>query len=110
MNKLKVIISLALIAGGIFAYHYFEDVGLLYRVLGLLVVVGAAIGVFVTTETGASVISFGRSAVMEMRKTVWPTRRETMQTTLIVVVMVFIIGLIIWIIDSILGWIVRSLI
>jgi preprotein translocase subunit SecE len=110
LDKIKLGVSLLLVIGGIVAFYWYEDQALLYRVLGLLVVFGVAIAVAVTTETGSGIVAFGRSAAMEMRKTVWPTRRETTQTTLIVVVAVAILGLLIWIIDSILRWIVTALI
>jgi len=110
LDKIKLGVSLLLVIGGLTGFYWYEDQALLYRVLGLLGVFAVAIAVAVTTETGGNVVSFGRSAAMEMRKTVWPTRRETTQTTLIVVVAVTILGLMIWIIDSILRWIVTSLI
>jgi len=110
LDKLKLGISLLLVIGGIAGFYWYGDKALLYRVLGLLLVFGVAIAIAVTTELGGSVVAFGRSAAMELRKTVWPTRRETSQTTLIVVVVVAALSLIIWIIDSILRWIVTSLI
>jgi preprotein translocase subunit SecE len=110
LDKIKLGLSLLLVVAGIVAFYWYEDQALLYRVLGLLVVFGVAIAIAVTTQTGGNVVAFGRSAAMEMRKTVWPTRRETTQTTLIVVVAVAILGLLIWIIDSILKWIVTALI
>ena len=109
-DKVKLGVSVALVIGGIVAFYWYEDQALLYRVLGLLVVFAVAVGIAVTTEMGGNVVSFGRSAAMEMRKTVWPTRKETTQTTLIVVVAVALLGILIWIIDSILRWIVTSLI
>ena len=111
LDKVKLSFSILLVVAGIVAFYWFEDqYALLYRVLGLLVIFGAAIGVAVTTQTGGEMVAFARSATMEMRKTVWPTRKETSQTTLIVVIAVAILGLIIWLIDSILRWIVTSLI
>lgn len=109
VDKLKLAIAVLLVIGGIVGFYWYEDQALLYRVLGLLAVMGVAVAVAVTTETGAGVVAFGRSAAMEMRKAVWPTRRETTQTTLIVVIAVAIIGLLIWLIDSVLRWIVSWL-
>jgi preprotein translocase subunit SecE len=110
MDKVKLAVAVLLVIGGIVGFYWYADQALLYRVLGLLVIFGVAVAVAVNTQVGASVVSFGRSASMEMRKTVWPTRKETTQTTLIVVVFVTILGLAIWIIDSILRWIVTALI
>jgi len=111
MDKVKLVISILLVIGGIVGFYMYADqFALLYRVLGLLVIIGVAIGIAIMTELGQSVVSFGRSASMEMRKTVWPTRKETTQTTLIVVVFVSILGAVIFIIDSILHWVVTKLI
>ena len=111
MDKVKLVFAILLVVGGIVGFYYFADqYALLYRVLGLLAIIGVAIGIAVTTILGQQVVSFGRAASMEMRKTVWPTRKETTQTTLIVVVFVSILGAIIFIIDSILHWVVTKLI
>jgi preprotein translocase subunit SecE len=111
MDKVKLVIAILLVIGGIVGFYVYADqFALLYRVLGLLVIIGVAIGIAVTTVLGQSVVSFGRSASVEMRKTVWPTRKETTQTTLIVVVFVSVLGAIIFIIDSILHWVVTKLI
>jgi len=110
-DKLKLGFAILLVAAGIAAFYIVEEQvpSIFYRVLGLLVVIGVASGIAATTELGGQLIAFSRAAVMEMRKTVWPTRRETTQTTLIVVVAVAILGLIIFFIDSVLKWAVTSL-
>ncbi|MBI1424954.1 MAG: preprotein translocase subunit SecE [Gammaproteobacteria bacterium] len=110
MDKVKLGLAILLVVGGIVGFYWFGDQALLYRVLGMLVIFGIAVAIAVTTQLGQSVVSFGRSATMEMRKTVWPTRKETTQTTIIVVVFVSILGLAIWIIDSVLRMIVTKLI
>ena len=110
-DKVKLSFAVLLVIGGIAAFYIVEEQvpSVFYRTLGLLVVFGVAIGVAITTEMGGQVVAFSRSAAMEMRKTVWPTRRETTQTTLIVVVAVAILGIVIWLIDQVLRWIVTSL-
>lgn len=110
-DKVKLGFAILLVIAGIAAFYMVEAQvpSILYRTLGLLVVLAVAVAVAVTTELGSQVVAFSRSAAMEMRKTVWPTRRETTQTTLIVVVAVIIIGFMIWIIDQILRWIVTWL-
>jgi preprotein translocase subunit SecE len=111
LDKVKLVIAVLLVAGGIYGYYHFEaDYALLYRVLGLLVVVGVALGIAAVTDLGRQAISFGRAASIEVRKSVWPSRRETTQTVLIVVVMVTLVGLMIWGIDSVLRIAVRALI
>ena len=110
-DKVKLGLAILLVIGGIVAFYMVEDQvpSVFYRTLGLLVVMGVAAAIAVTTQLGGQVVAFTRASAMEMRKTVWPTRRETTQTTLIVVVAVLLIGLLIWLIDSILRWIVTSL-
>lgn len=110
-DKVKLGFAILLVIGGIAAFYMVEPQvpSVFYRTLGLLVVMGLAVAVAVTTELGGQAVAFSRSAAMEMRKTVWPTRRETTQTTLIVVVAVTILSILIWIIDQILRWIVTLL-
>jgi len=110
MDKVKLALAILLVVGGIAGFYVFADQALLYRVLGLLVIIVVALAIAATTEFGRGIISFGRSASMEMRKTVWPTRKETTQTTLVVVVFVTILSIAIWIIDSVLRLIVTRLI
>ena len=110
LDKIKIVVAVLLVIGGFVGFYYFESqLALLYRVLGLLVVLGAAIAVGVITEPGAQLVGFGRAATLEMRKSVWPNRRETTQTTLVVLAMVTVVGLMIFIIDSILRWVIKAL-
>jgi preprotein translocase subunit SecE len=80
-----------------------------YRVVGLLIVVLAVVGLMLTTSIGKSVWLFILEAKQEVRKVVWPTREETMRTTLLVFAMVTIVGLILWFLDMFLFWGVRLL-
>ena len=109
-DKLKLVAALALIALGVAGYHYFEGASHLYRVLGMLVLFGAAVGLFLTTEKGRALVAFMRAARAEVRKMVWPTRQEALQTTLIVMALVVIVGIFLWLVDMFLGWGVRQLI
>ena len=110
LDKVKIVVAVLLVIGGFFGFYYFEgQAALLYRVLGLLAVLAAAIAIGVTTQPGTQLVDFGRAATLEMRKSVWPTRRETTQTTLVVLAMVTLVGLMIFIIDSVLRWVIKSL-
>jgi preprotein translocase subunit SecE len=108
-DRIKLVIALLLIGGGIAGFYYFSDQSLLVRVLGLLVVIGIAVGVALTSETGKSTWSFFKDARTEVRKVVWPTRKETSQTTLLIFVGVVIVGLFLWGLDSLLLWAVQSM-
>jgi len=109
LDILKYIIAIAMLVAGIVQFYYFEDESQLYRVLGLLAFVAVALSVLYTTQKGYSLWLFARDARTEVRKVIWPTRQETMQTTLMVVVMVLIVGIMLWLIDMALRWAVLFL-
>lgn len=109
-DVVKQVFSVVFVVAGIAAFYYFsEAVPLLYRVLGLLVVVLAVLGLMLTTDIGKSVWLFVLDAKQEVRKVVWPTREETMRTTLLVFAMVTVVALILWLLDMFLFWGVRFL-
>ncbi|WAK01763.1 preprotein translocase subunit SecE [Methylobacter sp. YRD-M1] len=109
LDVVKQVLSVVFVAAGVAAFYYFSDVQLLYRVLGLVGIVIIVLGVMLTTDVGRSVWSFVLESKQEVRKVVWPTREETMRTTLLVFAMVFIVGLILWLLDMFLFWGVRLL-
>ena len=110
LDFVKIAAAVVLVAIGIVGFYYFSEQSVLYRVLGLLAMSGAAIGLFLTTEKGRGLWSFLRESRTEVRKMVWPTRAEALQTTLIVMVIVFIMGIFLWLLDTFLGWAVRFVI
>jgi preprotein translocase subunit SecE len=79
------------------------------RVVLLLAVLIAAVGVFFTSEPGKELIGFGRDAVREVRKVVWPTRKEAMQMTGYVFAFVFLMALFLWLTDKTLEWVLYDL-
>ena len=109
-DTVKMVFALMLLTGGIAGYYYFEDQAFLYRVLGLLAMVLLALGVVYTTATGQRAWGFIRESRVELRKMVWPTRGETVQTTLAVFVMVLVVGIFLWLLDMLLGWAVQFVI
>ena len=110
MDTVKLGFAVAILVGGFWAYMHFDEQALLYRVLGLLVFVMISVGVVLTTEKGRSLMSFMKSARTEVRKMVWPTRTETIQTTAVVLVMVIIVAIFLWLLDMFLGWIMKMII
>ena len=102
LDTVKLIVSLMILLAGIAGFYYYAEESLLYRVLGMVAVVMVAAGIALTTATGQAILSFGRESRAEVRKVVWPTRQETIQTTLMVVVAVIIIGIFLWIVDMLL--------
>jgi preprotein translocase subunit SecE len=105
----KQVFSAVFMVAGLAAFYYFSEIQLLYRVLGLLVLVLIVLGMMLTTNLGRNLWSFILESKVEVRKVVWPTRDETTRTTLLVFAMVFIVGLILWILDMFLFWGVRLL-
>ncbi len=83
---------------------YFADQALLYRVLGVVALSVVAALVALTTAKGRSLTELARAAKKEIQRVVWPTRPETVQTTAIVLVAVLVVGLMLWLIDTLLGW------
>lgn len=108
-DVVKQVLSLVLVVAGVAAFYYFSEVSLLYRVLALVAVVVLALVLLLTTDSGHRFWAFMLEAKQEVRKVVWPSRQETMQTTLMVFAMVFIVGLILWLLDMFLFWGVRLL-
>ena len=108
-DTVKLLLALVILIAGIVGFYYFEDQSLLYRVLGLLVMVGVAIGVVLTTAKGKGLVSFLVLSRAEVRKMVWPTRAETIQTTLIVFILVVILAIFLWFVDMLLGAGVKAL-
>ena len=110
VDTLKWMIVLALIAIGVIGNSYYAGESLLYRVLALVALASVAAGVALTTQKGAAFREMLKEARIELRKVVWPTRVETGQTTAIVVVVVLIVALVLWALDSLFAWIIASLI
>ena len=100
----------ALVGGGIYGNWYFGDESLLLRVGALLIVAVVAALIAVQTERGRTTWSLIKESRSEIRRVVWPSNQETTQTTLVVLLMVVIFGLILWGLDSLFGYIVSSII
>jgi preprotein translocase subunit SecE len=98
-----------LLVGGLFAFYYFAEWYVLLRVFLLLAIGGAAAAVAFQTQPGRQLWQFVSDARMEVRKVVWPTRQETIQTTLVVMAMVVVLGIVLWLFDMILMGILRFL-
>ena len=105
----KWIGAFVILAGGVAGFYYWSDESLLLRVIALLVLSAAALFVTVQTEKGRAAWDFVRESHTEVRKVVWPTRKETTQTTLIVIAMVGLVAIIMWILDGLLAWLVKLL-
>ncbi|QEP42618.1 preprotein translocase subunit SecE [Ectothiorhodospiraceae bacterium BW-2] len=108
-DKIKLAFAGVLVIAALAGFYIYSDTSLLMRVVVLLVAMGGALFIASMTAPGVAAIAYGRGAVIEIRKVVWPTRKETVQTTLMVLVMVVIVGLILWLFDMFLAWAVQLL-
>ena len=106
-DLVKWVGAFAILASGIAGFYYWSDESLLLRVIALLVLSAVALLVAGQTEKGRIAWDFVRESRTEVRKVVWPTRKETTQTTLIVIAMVGLVAIIMWILDGLLAWLVK---
>jgi preprotein translocase subunit SecE len=109
-DVVKQVFSVVFVVAGVAAFYYFsDDVSLLYRVLGLIIILLMVSVMMLTTDMGRNVWGFVLESKQEVRKVVWPSRDETMRTTLLVFAMVMVVGLVLWLLDMFLFWGVRLL-
>ena len=104
LDSLKWLVVVALITLGVVGNQYFASESILYRVLGLVAIAAVASFFAVQTAKGQAFLTLAKESRAEIRKGVWPNRQETTQTTLIVVVVVLIMALLLWGLDTFLGW------
>ena len=110
VDTAKLSVAVALLIAGVMGFYYYSDASMLFRVVGLLAVAGVAVGIAMTTAKGQMLAAFMGNSRTEVRKMVWPTRVETTQTTLIVIGVVILVGIMLWLMDSLFGWIIRQFI
>ena len=102
LDSAKLTVAVALVIGGIFAYYWFEQQALWMR--SLYVVAGTVAGLLAAWQTalGHAALTFILTSRNEVRKMVWPTRQETMTTTLFVLFTVLVVGVFMWGLDALL--------
>jgi preprotein translocase subunit SecE len=108
-SKLLWLIGLCLIFLAVWGNSYFSDIGLLYRVLGVVGILFVSLFVLRFTIFGNQTYNLLIQSSTEIRKVVWPNRTETTQTTLIVTVAVLIASLILWGLDSLFSFLIKLL-
>ena len=110
MDKLKLGVAVMLIAAGVWGYYLLADQALVLRVLAVVagVLAGAAVAWFSTQ--GRQFGLFAAESVAEVKKVVWPTRKETMQTTAAVFAFVVVMAVFLWVSDKTLEWVLYELI
>ena len=106
----KLAIAVALVAGGIAGYYWLGGSALVLRILAVAagIAAGAALAAF--TAPGREFVVFAQEAVLEVKKVVWPTRKETVQTSAAVFAFVVVMAVFLWASDKTLEWVLYDLI
>jgi preprotein translocase subunit SecE len=93
---------LVLIAAGVAGNYYFSNQSVLIKAVGLIILTAGIVFIAFQTEKGKAFWNLWKESVQEVRRMVWPTRQETIQTTLAVLGMVVVMGILLWTADFIL--------
>jgi preprotein translocase subunit SecE len=109
-DKAKLAAASVLVIAAVVAFYMLGKQDMWLRVVALLVLLLAAVGTFFTSEPGKQLIAFGRDAVRETRKVVWPSRKEATQMTLYVFAFVVVMALFLWLTDKTLEWVLYDLV
>ncbi len=108
-DKAKLAAAALLVVGAVVAFYMLGKQDLWLRVGALVLLMVGAIGVFFTSEPGKQLIAYGQDSAREVRKVVWPTRKEAMQMTGYVFAFVFVMALFLWLTDKTLEWVMYDL-
>ncbi len=108
-DTLKLLVAGSILLGGIFGYYYYSDVSVLIRAIGVLLAFALGVVVALQSTRGQAFVRFVQGTRLELRKVVWPTREETIQTSVTVLVFTLIMAVFFWLLDIFLLWITRLL-
>ena len=109
-DKAKLAGAAVLLVGGLVGLLPAGQAGPVGARGALIVLLAAAVALFFTSESGKQLIAFGRDAIRETKKVVWPTRKEAMQMTGYVFAFVFVMALFLWLTDKTLEWVLYDLV
>jgi preprotein translocase subunit SecE len=110
LDKIKLVVAALLVVAGIAGYYWLSGSSILLRILSVAAGVGAGAAVALTSAIGQGFLVFAREALAEVKKVVWPTRKETMQTTAAVFAFVVVMAIYLWVSDKTLEWVLYDLI
>lgn len=108
-DKIKLLVAFLLVAAGIAGFYALHDSAAVLKLASVLLGLLAAAGVAWTTALGKQFFMFGKDSVAEAKRVVWPTRKETLQTTGVVVVFAIVMALFLWGVDATLMVLVNQL-
>ena len=109
-DKAKLAAAAALVVGAVVAFYALGQQDLWLRVAALLVLMILAVTAFFTSEPGKQLIAYGKDSVREVKKVVWPTRKEALQMTGYVFAFVVVMALFLWVTDKTLEWLLYDLV
>lgn len=109
VDNVKLMLAAALVVAGIAGFYVLAEMPAVVRVIAVLAGLVSAGGVLWYTAPGRQFFAFSRESVTEARKVVWPTRKETIQMTLVVVAFVVVMAAFLWLVDGLLTWVVQLL-
>ena len=109
-EKLRLGVVVLLVVGALVAFYLLAAQGSMIQWGGLIGGLVLAVVVFFTSESGKRLLAFGRDSWREVQKVVWPTRKETMQTTAFVFAFAVVMALFLWMTDKTLEWVFYDLI
>ena len=109
-DKVRFVLAGLMVIGSIAGFYLLSGQDIWWRVLVLLALLGLGIGIYLTTESGKSLIAYGADSVREVKKVVWPTRQEALQMTSYVFAFVVIMALMLWLTDKSIEWLLYSVI
>ena len=108
-DKIKIAAAFALLVAGIAGFYYLGDSAMIVRVAAVLAGLAGGAVVFLTSQPGKQFYEYSQESIAETKKVVWPTRKETLQTTGIVFAFVVVMALFLWMVDASLLWVVKKL-
>jgi preprotein translocase subunit SecE len=109
-DKAKLAIAGLLVIGAVVAFYALGKQDAWVRLVALLGLLVVAVGIFFTSEAGRQLIAYGQDSVKEVKKVVWPTRKEAIQMTGYVFAFVFVMALFLWLTDKTLEWVLYDLV
>jgi len=109
-DKAKLALALALVLGALAGFYLLSKQGPIAQWGGLIGGLVVAAVVFLTSEPGKQFVAFGRDSWREVKKVVWPARKEAMQMTAYVFAFVVVMALFLWLTDKTLEWVFYDLI
>jgi len=109
-DKIKLALAALLVVAGIAGYYLLAANSIVLRVLAVVAGIVAGVAAAWTSALGQEFLAFAREALVEVRKVVWPTRKETVQTTAAVFAFVVVMAAFLWVSDKTLVWVLYELI